>query len=119
MMLQRVSNGYVAKEMFQSSMPKVRNDDQAADQFKNGFKLTRNAMKLAGFIELVEPLFLMLSILSRSRKKFIKIRTILINIILADANFKHLQTRQSFKGAKKALQLFSLNTINFIESTRK
>src|SRR5699024_10515171 len=119
MMLRRVSNGYVAKEIFQSSMPKVKNDDQAADQFKNVFQLSRNAMKLAGFFELVGSLFLMLSILSRSGKTFIKIGTILINIILGGAIFKHLQAVHGFKGAKKALQLFSLNKLNFIESTRK
>src|SRR5699024_2739374 len=107
------------KEIFQSSMPKVKNDDQAADQFKNGFQLSRNAMKLAGFFELVGSLFLMLSILSRSGKTFIKIGTILINIILDGALFKHLQARHGFKGAKQALQLYSLNTLNFIESTRK
>src|SRR5699024_4807100 len=119
MMLQRVSNGYVSKEMFQSSMPKVKNDDQAEDQFKNGFKLSRNAMKLAGFFELVGSLFLMLSILSRSAKTFITIRTILITIILTDAIFKHVHAGHSIEAAKKALQLFSLNTLNFIESTRK
>ena len=119
MMLRRVSNGYVAKEMFQSSMPKVKNDDQAADQFKNGFQLSRNAMRLAGFFELVGSLFLMLSILSRSGKTFIKIGTVLINIVLGGAIFKHLQAGHGFKGAKKALQLFGLNTLNFIESTRK
>src|SRR5699024_4375166 len=119
MMLQRVSNGYVAKEMFQSSMPKVKNDDQAADQFKNGFQLSRNAMKLAGFFELVGSLFLMLSILSRSGKTFIKIGTILINIILSNAIYKHLQYGHDYKGVKKALQLFILNTLNFNESTRK
>src|SRR5699024_7473700 len=119
MMLQRVSNGYVAKEMFQSSMPKVKNDDQAADQFKNGFQLSRNAMKLAGFFELVGSLFLMLSILSRSGKTFIKIGTILINIILGGAIFKHLQGGHCIKGAKQALQVFSLNALKFTESTRK
>src|SRR5699024_2182449 len=113
------SNGYVAKEMFQSSMPKVKNDDQAADQFKNGFQLSRNAMKLAGFFELVGSLFLMLSILSRSGKTFIKIGTILINIILGGIIYKRSQAGHCFKGAKKALQLFNLTTLNFIESTRK
>src|SRR5699024_508715 len=119
MMLRRVSNEYMTKEMFQSSMTKVKNDDQAADQFKNGFQLSRNAMRLAGFFELVGSLFLMLSILSRSGKTFIKIGTVLINIVLGGAIFKHLQARHGFQGAKKALQLFGLNTLNFIESTRK
>src|SRR5699024_816850 len=119
MMLQRVANGYVATEMIQRSMPKVKNDDQAAHQSKHGSQRSSTAMKLAGFFELVGSLFLMLSILSRSGKTFIKIGTILINIILGGAIFKHLQAGHGFKGAKKALQLFSLNTLNFIESTRK
>src|SRR5699024_454786 len=110
-MLRRVSNGYVAKEIFQSSMPKVKNDDQVVDQFNNGFHLSRNVMRLAGVFELVGSLFLMLSILSRSGKTFIKIGTVLINIILGGAIFKHLQAGHGFKGAKKALQLFGLNTL--------
>src|SRR5699024_3564081 len=119
MMLRRVSNGYVAKEMFQSSMPKVKNDAQAADQFKNGFQLSRNAMRLAVIFELVGSLFLMLSILFSSEKTFIKIGTVIINIVLGGAIFKPHQAGHGFKGAKKALQLFGLNTLNFIESTRK
>src|SRR5699024_12524714 len=107
MMLQRVCNGYVVKEMFKSSMPKVKNDDQAADQFKNGFQLSRNAMKLAGFFALVGSLFLMLSILSCSGKTFIIIGTILINIILGGSIFKLLQAERGFTGANESLHRLS------------
>ncbi len=69
MLLQHFSNGYVAKTLFQSSLPKVQDDDQAATQFKEGFKLSRKAMKFAGLLELIGSIFLFISIISKSGKK--------------------------------------------------
>lgn len=118
-MLQRVSNGYVAKTTFKSSLPKVQNDDQAAKQFKEGFNLSRTTMKLVGLLELTGSIFLFISVLSRKGKKFAKIGTLLINIVLGGAVFKHLQAGHGYEGSKKALNLLGLNILNFIEAMRK
>lgn len=118
-LLQRVSNGYVAKTTLKSSLPKVKNDDQAAKQFKDGFNLSRTTMRLVGLLELVGSIFLILSIVTRAGKRFAKIGTLLLNIVLGGAVFKHLQAGHGYKGSKKALNLLSLNTINLIEARRK
>lgn len=81
-MLKHISNGYVAKEILKSSLPKVKNDDQTAHQFKEGFNLSRTAMKLVGFFELIGALFLFMSVFGR---KFVRIGAIMINIVLAGA----------------------------------
>ncbi|TMN22962.1 hypothetical protein FH966_08785 [Lentibacillus cibarius] len=118
-MLQHFSNGYVAKTLFQSSLPKVQNDDQAAAQFKEGFNLSRNAMKFTGLLELIGSVFLFISIISKSGKKFARIGVLLTNIVLGGAIFKHLQAGHGVDGSKKALKLFGLNILNFIETMRK
>ncbi|GGK05635.1 hypothetical protein GCM10007063_30080 [Lentibacillus kapialis] len=115
-MLKHISNGYVAKEIFNSSLPKVKNDDQAAHQFKNGFNLSRNAMILAGFFELIGSIFLFMSVFGG---KFVRIGTIMINIVLCGAIFKHFEAGHGLKGSKKALKFFGLNTLNFMETLRK
>ncbi|MFD2760433.1 hypothetical protein [Lentibacillus juripiscarius] len=119
MLLQHFSNGYVAKTLFQSSLPKVQDDDQAATQFKEGFKLSRKAMKFAGLLELIGSIFLFISIISKSGKKFTRIGALMINIVLGGAIFKHLEAGHGVDGSKKALKLFGLNTLNFIEAMRK
>ncbi|MBY7144920.1 DoxX family protein [Virgibacillus sp. NKC19-3] len=116
MMLKHLSNGYVAKEMINSSLPKVKNDEQAAQQFKNGFNLSRNAMRVAGFFELIGSIFLLMSVFG---KKFVRIGTVMINIILGVAIFKHLKAGHGLKGSKSALKFFGLNTVNFMETLRK
>ncbi|ASK62362.1 hypothetical protein CFK37_09440 [Virgibacillus phasianinus] len=118
-MLQHFSNGYVAKTLFQSSLPKVQGDDQTATQFKEGFKLSRRAMKFAGLLELIGSIFLFISIIAKSGKKFARIGALMINIVLGGAIFKHLEAGHGVAGSKKALKLFGLNTLNFIETMRK
>src|SRR5699024_8094484 len=115
-MIKHVSNGYVAKEVFNSSLPKVKNDDGTAHQFKEGFNLSRNVMRIVGVLECIGSIFLFLSVFSR---KFVRIGTVLINIVLGGAIFKHLKAGHGFKGAKAALKLFGLNVLNFAETLRK
>lgn len=115
-MLKHISNGYVAKELLNSSLPKVKNDDQAAHQFKEGFNLSRNAMKFAGILELFGAIFLFMSVFGR---RFARIGAVMINIVLAGAIFKHFKAGHGLKGSKKALKFFGLNVLNFIETLRK
>lgn len=115
-MIKHVSNGYVAKEIFNSSLPKVKNDDGTAHQFKEGFHISRNVMRIVGLFEFIGSIFLFMSVFSR---KFVRIGTILINIVLGGAIFKHIQAGHGYKGAKAALKLFGLNVLNFIETLRK
>src|SRR5699024_4295959 len=111
--------GYVAKTIYQSSMPKVQDDDQAAEQFENGFNISRNTMQFVGLLELTGSIFLFTSILSRKGKKQVRMGSLLINIVLGGAIFKHFEAGHGVSGSKKALKLFGLNTINLIESMRK
>lgn len=115
-MLKHISNGYVAKEVFNSSLPKVKNDDQTAHQFKEGFNLSRNVMRLVGIFELIGSIFLFMSVFGR---KFVQIGTIIISIVLGGAVFKHLEAGHGLKGSKSALKLFGLNILNLIETLRK
>ena len=115
-MLKHAANGYVANKLLKSSLPKVQNDDQTAEQFKQGFNLSRNVMRVVGIFELVGSLFLFLSVFG---KKFVRIGTILTNIVLGGAIFKHIEAGHGLKGAKEAIKLFSINTLSFIETLRK
>lgn len=115
-MLKHVSNGYVAKEVINSSLPKVKNDDATAHQFKEGFNLSRNIMRLVGFFEFFGSVFLFMSVFSR---RFVRIGTIMINIVLGGAIFKHLKAGHGVKGSRTAMKLFGLNVLNFIETLRK
>ncbi|GAA0614862.1 hypothetical protein GCM10009001_35190 [Virgibacillus siamensis] len=115
-MLKHISNGYVAKGMINSSLPKVKNDEQTAQQFKEGFNLSRNAMRLAGLVELIGSVLLLMSVFGR---KFVRFGTIMLNIVLGVAIFKHIQAGHGLKGSKGALKYFGLNIVNFFETLRK
>lgn len=115
-MIKHVSNGYVAKEVFNSSLPKVKNDDRAAQQFEEGFNISRPVMRIVGLFEFIGSVLLFMSVFSR---RLVRVGTILINIVLGGAIFKHLKAGHGFKGAKTALKLFGLNVLNFAESLRK
>lgn len=115
-MLKHVTNGYVAKEVINSSLPKVKNDDATAQQFKDGFNLSRNAMRIVGLFEFLGSVLLFMSVFSR---RFVRLGTILINIVLGGAIFKHLKAGHGVKGASAAMKLFGLNVLNFIETLRK
>ncbi|HLR66972.1 MAG TPA: DoxX family protein [Virgibacillus sp.] len=114
--LRHVSNGYVAKGLLNSSLPKVKNDDQMAAQFKEGFHLPRSVMLVVGAFEFIGSLFLFMSLFG---KKFARIGAILINVVLCGAIFKHLQAGHGVKGSKGALKYFGLNILNFMETFRK
>ena len=115
-MIKHVSNAYVAKEVFNSSLPKIKDDEQTAQQFEKGFNVSRSTMRLVGIFELIGSIFLFMSVLS---KKFVRIGTVMINIVLGVAIFKHLKAGHGLKGSKKALRLFGLNVINFTQTFRK
>src|SRR5690625_4867843 len=114
-MMNHVSNGYVETKVLKSSLPKVMNYEQTAQQFVRGFNLSRNTMRFVGIFELIGSLFLLFSVFS---KKFIRIGTFMINIVLGVAIFKHLKLGHGYKGSKTALQLFGLNIISFAETLR-
>lgn len=115
-MLKHVSNGYVGKKVLDSSLPKVRNDDQAARQFEEGFNISRRTMRLVGVFELIGSIFLFMSVFG---KRFVRIGTVMINMVLGVAIFKHIRAGHGVKGAKEALKLFGLNILNFKETMRK
>lgn len=115
-MLKHVSNGYVGRKMLKSSLPKVKNDDKSAKHFEEEFGISRKTMRIVGMFELIGSLFLFMSVFS---KKFVRVGTVMLNLILGVAIYKHFQAGHGFKGAKSALELFSLNVINFVDTLRK
>src|SRR5690625_7759494 len=112
-MMNHVSNGYVGTKVLKSSLPKVKDDEQTAQQFEQGFNLSRNTMRFVGIFELIGSLFLLFSVFSI---KFIRIGTVMINIVIVVAIFKNLKLGHGYKGLKTALQLFVLNIISFVET---
>jgi hypothetical protein len=73
-------------------------------------------MRVVGLIEIIGAVFLFMSIFSR---KFVQIGTVLLNVVLGCAIFKHFEAGHGYKGAKTALTLFGLNLLSFIETLRK
>src|SRR5699024_7810813 len=110
-MMNHVSNGYVGTKVLKSSLPKVKNDEQTAQQFEQGFNLSRNTMRFVGIFELIGSLFLLYL-----STKVIHIGTVMINIVFRVAIFKHLKLIYSYKGSKTVLQIFGLNIISFAET---
>lgn len=115
-MQKHIVNGYVANEIIKSSLPKVKNDEEMATQFKEGFVLSRNMMKVAGYFELIGSIFLLLSVFN---KKFAQIGAVMINVIMLGAIFNHLKAGHSVKSTKAAAKFLGLNTITLIDSFRK
>lgn len=115
-MLKHTVNGYVANKVVRSGLPKVKGDDNAAQVFENEFNLSKKFMRLIGVIEVIGAMFLFLSAFGR---KFVRIGTILLNIVLGGAIIKHVKAGHGYKGAKSALSLFGLNLLSFNETLRK
>ena len=115
-MLKHAANGYVANKVLRSSLPKVKNDEQTSIAFKEGFNVSRPMMRIVGFFELIGSIFLILSLFG---KKFSRIGTVMINIVLGGAIFKHLEAGHGVKGAKDAIQLFTISVLSFLETLKK
>ncbi len=114
--MNHVSNGYVGRKVFKSSLPKVKDDEKAARQFEDGFNISRRTMRLVGVFELIGSMFLFMSIFS---KKFVRIGTVMVNLVLGVAIIKHFKAGHGLKGSKGALELFGLNVLNFAQTLRK
>ena len=115
-MLRHMVNGYVANKVVRSGLPKAKGDENAAQVFESEFNLSKNFMRFIGVIEIIGSMFLFLSVFGR---KFVRIGTILLNIVLGGAIFKHFKAGHGYKGAKSALTLFGLNLLSFNETLRK
>ncbi|SPZ98696.1 membrane protein [Staphylococcus aureus] len=69
MLLRHVINTYVGSKIFKSSLPKVQNSDEMAQQFEQGFGLSRRSMRLAGAFEMIGSLLLFTSIFGKLGEK--------------------------------------------------
>lgn len=114
-MLRHTVNGYVANKVVRSSLPKVKGDESAAQVFESEFNLSKNSMRAVGVIEMIGAAFLFLSVFGR---RFVRIGTVLLNIVLGGAIVKHFKAGHGYKGAKAALSLFGLNLLSFNETFR-
>ncbi|GGI40893.1 hypothetical protein [Mammaliicoccus stepanovicii] len=115
-MLRYLLNVYLGKELFKASQPKVKDDDGMAQQFEEGFGLSRNAMKVAGGLELIGSIFLFLSAGSKSLSR---LGSVLVGSVLSVAAFKHYEAGHGFKGSKHALTLLGLAALSFIDTLCK
>ncbi|MCJ0940197.1 DoxX family protein [Mammaliicoccus sciuri] len=115
-MLRYLLNVYVGKQIFDSSQPKVKDDDGMAQQFEEGFGLSRNAMKLAGGLELVGSIFLFLSACNKSLSR---LGSVLVGSVMTVAAYKHYEAGHGFKGAKHALTLLGLSALSFLDTLGK
>ncbi|GGB07339.1 hypothetical protein ERX37_06080 [Macrococcus hajekii] len=115
-MLNYLSDLYVAKDIFKSGLPKVKGDEETAAQFKEGFGLSKNMMKFAGYFEVIGAAFLALSIFN---KNFRRIGTVMINIIMAGAMFNHLKAGHGVEATKPAGKYFGLNLLSLLSTFTK
>ena len=115
-MHKHIINGYVANDIIKSSLPKVKNNEEMAQQFEQGFGLSRNMMKVAGYFELIGSIFLILSVFN---KKFARIGSVMINIIMLGAMYNHLKAGHGVKSLKSAGKYFGLNLVTLIDSFKK
>lgn len=115
-MQNHIVNGYVANEIIKSSLPKVKNDEEMATQFKEGFGLSRNMMKVAGYFELIGSILLMLSVFN---KKFARIGAMMINVIMLGAIYNHLKAGHGVKSTQAAAKFLGLNTVTLLDTFRK
>lgn len=115
-MLRYLLNVYIGKEMIKASQPKVKDDDGMAQQFEEGFGLSRNSMRLAGGLEAVGSIFLFLSAFNKS---LAKLGTVILGSVLAVAAYKHYEAGHGYKGAKHALSLLGLTALSFVDTLGK
>nr|WP_263314923.1 hypothetical protein [Mammaliicoccus sp. Marseille-Q6498] len=115
-MLRYLLNVYVGKQMFEASKPKVKDDDGMAQQFEEGFGLSRNSMKLAGGLEVIGSVFLFLSAFSKSLSR---LGSVVTGSVLAVAAYKHYEAGHGYKGAKHALTLLGLSALSFVDTLCK
>ncbi|UXR67454.1 hypothetical protein MUA61_00200 [Staphylococcus pasteuri] len=115
MLLRHVINAYVGSEIFKSSLPKVKNSDEMAQQFEQGFGLSRRSMRLAGAFEMIESLLLFTSIFGKLGKKLVAVGTIMINIVMGTAIYNHYKAGHGHKGAQAASKFFFLNVLSLLE----
>ena len=107
-MLHYLFNAYIGKSMIEGGMQKVENKGHMGED--------SNQMKVAGYLETIGSLFLLASFLGKS---FTRMGTIMLNMVLGVAIIKHLKAGHGFEGSKKALKLFGLNTVSYLETYRK
>lgn len=115
MLLRHVINGIVGYEIMQSSLPKIKGDDEMAKDFKEGFNLSRRSMYFAGVFEFIGSICLFASIFGKLGQKLVTIGTIMINIIMGGAIFHHYKAGHGSKGAKAASKYFLINIISLLE----
>lgn len=103
MLLRHVINTYVGSKIFKSSLPKVQNSDEMAQQFEQGFGLSRRSMRLAGAFEMIGSLLLFTSIFGKLGKKLVVVGTIMINIVMGTAIYNHYKAGMVIKVHKLLL----------------
>lgn len=121
MILKHIVNGFVGYNIFKSSLPKIKNDDHMAMEFKKGFNLSRRSMRLAGAFEFIGSLFLFSSVFGKIGQRLATVGMIMINIVMGAAIFHHYKAGHGSQGAKAASKYFAINVLSLVENltTRK
>lgn len=115
-MLHYLFNTYIAKNVIDAGLKKVENEGNMGKDFENEFKVSREQMKIAGYLETIGAVFLFASFLGKS---FTRVGATLLNIVLGAAIIKHLKAGHGFEGRKNAIKLFGLNTVSYLATFGK
>src|SRR5699024_5434026 len=115
-MLHYLFNAYIGKSMIEGGMQKVDNEGHMGEDVDTMFNVDSNQMKVAGYLETIGSLFLLASFLVNSCTS---VGTVLLILVVGVATIKHLKACSGFEGSKKALKLFGLNTVSYLETYRR
>ncbi len=119
MLLNHAINAYVAKDIIKSGLPKVRNDEAMATQFKEAFNINKNLMQIAGVFEIVGSILLLTSTFGKAGVKFVRLGAVMINLIMGVAMYQHVKAGHGYKATQSAGKYFLLNTLTLIDTFKK
>ncbi len=115
-MFRHIINWYVASNIYQSGVNKVRANGELGEDFEKKFNVNSREMLIAGYLESVGAVLMSLSLVS---KTFGRLGALMASIVMSAATVKHYLAGDSFDESKSSLKLASLSILSFLASLRK
>lgn len=116
MILRYAANLKLAKELYDSSKPKLQGSQEMIDTFKNVFGLPEKSVKLAGTVEATAAALFATSFLNKNISRLGSIATF---GVLGVAAYKHFEAGHGKEGAQHALDLLGLAALSFADTFGK
>ena len=116
MILRYAANLKLAKELYDSSKPKLQGSQEMIDTFKNVFGLPEKSVKLAGTVEATAAALFAASFLNKNISRLGSIATF---GVLGVAAYKHFEAGRGKEGAQHALDLLGLAALSFADTFGK